>query len=382
MAGTGLQGAYALQSLDDLLRQRILDRREAEKVKEQIRQFDETAGERARQHDLETGRHTLALAQRGDVLEATKQQREAENVRNFVESAIPGEVEAPMAQRLRAQGYGGMLRTRPEQQAESGAGVLRTAPGALQPRLYAPEQTTLPQGGTRYQESRQRAGERQGQVEFQEGERTERAREAATARAGQEGIMNAIRQGTLAVQQGGLDLRREAQAEKLEGVRDKQEAAESTQREMGAAGLETLSNLLTPEGELTPGTKARVGLTGKIPAAIQSLVPGIDSRAAEAALKQLVGKETLAGLMALRRSSPTGGALGNVSDKDIAILQNAATILGERNLPEDVVRQELKRVLGVYQKMAVGERRRGAGRGEAAPGASSPASQTDPLGIR
>lgn len=50
--GLGLQGAYALDSLDKLLRQRYEDDLKQKAIAEQIRQFDVGATERSRAHDL------------------------------------------------------------------------------------------------------------------------------------------------------------------------------------------------------------------------------------------------------------------------------------------------------------------------------------------
>ena len=385
MAGTGLQGAYALQSLDDLLRQRILDRREAEKVKEQIRQFNVRSGETARSHDLQA-------QMRQDTLAASAQAREDARTQNFAQTATPmPDVGEQMAGSLRSIGLGGMLRTGPASVTGGQTTGLETFPPAETPApTFQRGAEALPTGGFRYQEARQKATETATAAAQRDQERQDRDQQAREFRAAQDAqyrttaAQGAAHQRAMETIAGGnaqtnrmlaestLETRQAATQAKA----DKVKQAEDIQRQMGEEGLRTVDALLDPQGQLTSGAKARLGYSGKIPAGVQSLLPGVDSREAEAAFTQLVSRQSLKALQDLRRSSPTGGALGNVSDHDMKVLETAATILGQRNLPEGVAQRELQHVRDVFQKAA------GLGQDQAAPSVSSSASQTDPLGIR
>jgi hypothetical protein len=70
--------------------------------------------------------------------------------------------------------------------------------------------------------------------------------------------------------------------------------------------------------------KANPGLEG-ITGLIAGRTPNLtsDARSAQADLKKIKAEGTLGVLTALRAASKTGGALGNTSDKDIALLENA-----------------------------------------------------------
>lgn len=52
-------------------------------------------------------------------------------------------------------------------------------------------------------------------------------------------------------------------------------------------------------------------------------VPGFDANDADDAIKELKAKVSIDALQQMRQNSPTGGAMGQVSDRDIAILESA-----------------------------------------------------------
>lgn len=195
--GLGLQGAGALNQLDELVKERLLEQLTREATAEKIRQFNVGAAERERGHRATEEGLRQQREQRGDVQKATERQHEALNLGRFMEHAMPGEIDPSMATRLRAGGYGGALRTTPERQAEPGAGVLQTsAPESgypdETPQLYRPERTTLPMGGSRNQMARQSAAEmeaRRGAGAEDAAERQQRHDEmmAAMRKAGDQG---------------------------------------------------------------------------------------------------------------------------------------------------------------------------------------------------
>jgi hypothetical protein len=64
-----------------------------------------------------------------------------------------------------------------------------------------------------------------------------------------------------------------------------------------------------------------------------------DARSAQADLKKITAEGTLKVLTDLRAASKTGGALGNTSNKDIELLQNAAAALDQTQNTEDFKRK-------------------------------------------
>jgi len=64
-----------------------------------------------------------------------------------------------------------------------------------------------------------------------------------------------------------------------------------------------------------------------------------DARSAQADLKKIIAEGTLKVLTDLRAASKTGGALGNTSNKDIELLQNAAAALDQTQNTEDFKRK-------------------------------------------
>ena len=64
-----------------------------------------------------------------------------------------------------------------------------------------------------------------------------------------------------------------------------------------------------------------------------------DARSAQADLKKIIAEGTLKVLTDLRAASKTGGALGNTSNKDIDLLQNAAAALDQTQNTEDFKRK-------------------------------------------
>lgn len=62
----------------------------------------------------------------------------------------------------------------------------------------------------------------------------------------------------------------------------------------------------------------------------------------KAIINRISSRLTLGTLQSMRENSPTGGALGNVSDKDIEILRNSATSLSNIQSPEEFDRELIR----------------------------------------
>lgn len=106
-------------------------------------------------------------------------------------------------------------------------------------------------------------------------------------------------------------------------------------------------------------------------------VPG--SQATDVSKRLEVVKANIAfdKLQAMRRSSPTGGALGNVSDKDMALLQNSLASLDQAQTPEQFI-AAMKNVRTHYANVVA--KIQGSGGQSAAPAARGGGG--DPLRIR
>lgn len=83
--------------------------------------------------------------------------------------------------------------------------------------------------------------------------------------------------------------------------------------------------------------KGLSGITGLI--AGRTMNFSGDARSAQADLKKIIAEGTLKVLTDLRAASKTGGALGNTSNKDIDLLQNAAAALDQTQNTEDFKRK-------------------------------------------
>jgi hypothetical protein len=105
--------------------------------------------------------------------------------------------------------------------------------------------------------------------------------------------------------------------------------------------------LATTEPALQALNKARplvdwtsTGLGG----AFFQFVPGSDARQLNAQLKTVKSNIARSTLQSIREASPTGGALGNVSDKDIELLENAAGALNPTDFTAPEFREQLDSV--------------------------------------
>jgi hypothetical protein len=107
------------------------------------------------------------------------------------------------------------------------------------------------------------------------------------------------------------------------------------------ASFQSLDALARDANELAlhPGLKGNYGLQGVLPN-----LPGGQAADANAKLLSLKAKSAFTTLQDMRNSSKTGGALGAVSDKEMALLQANIAALDKAQSYEQVV-QEFKKIV-------------------------------------
>jgi hypothetical protein len=110
-------------------------------------------------------------------------------------------------------------------------------------------------------------------------------------------------------------------------------------------------------------------------------IPGTSGYDLNQKIESLRSAAGLTSLQAMRQASPTGGALGQVSDRENAILQNALAALDPNQSPQ-AFREQLQRIEAYVQRtqkrlQAAFQEQYGAGQGP-----SSSPTASDPLGIR
>lgn len=96
--------------------------------------------------------------------------------------------------------------------------------------------------------------------------------------------------------------------------------------------------------------KARDGIIPQSARLGLKLIPGTEAFDANDAIKEIQSKVSIDALQQMRQNSPTGGAMGNVSDKDIEILQSA---LGRLNVERDPSRniEDIKYIIKEYNRI-------------------------------
>lgn len=93
------------------------------------------------------------------------------------------------------------------------------------------------------------------------------------------------------------------------------------------------------------------GVTGM--GRVGSMIPGTDWADLAAKLDTLKGRSAFGALQQMRANSPTGGALGQVSERELYLLQNAETQLQNSQSPESLVQS-----LGAYRQALLDSKRR------------------------
>ena len=75
---------------------------------------------------------------------------------------------------------------------------------------------------------------------------------------------------------------------------------------------------------------------------VAGLIPGTETKSLKKIIDRVKSSLTLEEIQSMRQNSLTGAALGNVSDKDVAIVRDAATSLEESQTPEAFNREWLR----------------------------------------
>lgn len=106
-------------------------------------------------------------------------------------------------------------------------------------------------------------------------------------------------------------------------------------------------------------TDAKAGVLMQNLRSGMKLIAGSDAANAEDAIKEIKNKVSIDALQQMRASSPTGGAMGNVSDRDIELLQSALGRLETNRDPQRMVEdlnyitKEYNRIVGLARQDAV-----------------------------
>lgn len=307
MAGTGLQGAYALQSLDDLMQRRLAERLAAEAQAEKIRQFNVGAGEREREHRARESELALNRQIREDTQAEQVRQHEGQRAERIANTAYPEDIATPEAQTvLQKTGFGGALRTVAQDPFE---GVDPSRMGEL------PMISGRLRGGANYLTQQSIAAQRAATAESARESRETIASARSEAKAGQDAIENQFRQQGLNIQgqlaQSTLGTRAEKSAES---------AKANEAKRLGAVDEADQVLRLAEEFEASPGAPRIFGLVGALPN-----VPGGAAASAQTRLEQLKASLAIGKIQEMKAQSRTGATgFGQLSEKELAVLENAA----------------------------------------------------------
>jgi hypothetical protein len=296
--------------------------------------------DRQRQLDALNKQNTEADNQRADAQLALQRQQEARvadlarqtaadkedeqqyrRASNMATIGLPSVLSVQDADALRKYGYGGLI-TEP-------------TPGVLQ---FA--------GGSQYQNARTSAAERAAEAE--------KARQAAAERADadrqtREMIAGMSAQGRNAT----ADLDRQIKQQKIDAEAQKQADAEKAAKASADAVSQyqnditsTVNNLLDEQGNLRPDAAGVVGM-------LDSRTPTIreGSQGALAQIDRLVGMLDINKLREMKAQSKTGASgFGALSEKELNVLENAASLLRNRGMSEAAYAAELKRIRDTVNK--------------------------------
>ena len=130
------------------------------------------------------------------------------------------------------------------------------------------------------------------------------------------------------------------QFEIIEGVDNrealKQQKAQQSRESLVDQNMQDLYFLEDRTRDMAPGV---TGAAGRL---ISEKVFATKQAENKAIIDRISSRLTLGTLQSMRENSPTGGALGNVSDKDIEILRNAATSLSNTQSPQEFDRELIR----------------------------------------
>jgi hypothetical protein len=165
-----------------------------------------------------------------------------------------------------------------------------------------------------------------------------------------------------------------ARQKAMEEYYKKQALQAAAEPEQKALTLESANVALRELDAALKHTQEYPGMVAGPFGSMMKSVPG--SRANDVAKQIEVVKANIAfdKLQAMRRSSPTGGALGNVSDKDMTLLQNSLASLEQSQTPEQFI-TAMKNVRTHYTTI-VNKIQQGSSSGSTTSGQPSPQTST------
>jgi hypothetical protein len=120
------------------------------------------------------------------------------------------------------------------------------------------------------------------------------------------------------------------------GVGGKLEKAQQAKESLVDQNMQDLYFLEDRTMDMAPG------VTGAVGRLISEKVFATKQAENKAIIDRISSRLTLGTLQSMRENSPTGGSLGNVSDKDIEVLRNSATSLSNAQSPEEFHRELIR----------------------------------------
>jgi hypothetical protein len=120
------------------------------------------------------------------------------------------------------------------------------------------------------------------------------------------------------------------------GVGGKNEKAQQAKESLVDQNMQDLYFLEDRTRDMAPG------VTGAVGRLISEKVFATKQAENKAIIDRISSRLTLGTLQSMRENSPTGGSLGNVSDKDIEVLRNSATSLSNTQSPEEFHRELIR----------------------------------------
>lgn len=172
----------------------------------------------------------------------------------------------------------------------------------------------------------------------------------------------------------------------IERTRGTEQAKADIEREQGEpARQEKVRQTLAKTANLTRTIDDAIGrvngMTAGFIGSIADEIPGTPANDLRVTVNTIKANLAFDALQAMREASPTGGALGAVSERELALLESAVASLDQSQTPAQM-REALQNVKRHYQawEQAVRQADREAG-GSTSPAVAQPRQSNDPLGI-
>lgn len=325
-------GAVAGNAIEEFLRQRMLEQRQQmlDSVAIGDRQADNARADLAEARMSDTAR--MAAEDRDRAQSAREDENNYRRAANYALTGVPGVIDPGEADNLRKYGFGGLLSGTP------GAG--QDVPGVLEFR-----------GGTQYQSARQAAQEREAQARealAARGDQQTQAQQAAAERAAADRALrlqvaqmgasgksetNALRNDLLRSQ---ISEKQQKQDDAAKADQAKADAVTQYQNDITSV----IDQLIDKNGNLLPDTAGIVGM-------LDARTPDISESAnsAKQRVERLIGMLDINKLREMKAQSKTGASgFGALSEKELNVLENAASGLRNRGQREGDYAAELKRI--------------------------------------